>query len=127
MTTLYDISVKDANNDTVQLSTYKENILLIVNTAIKCGLAPQYEELQALYESYQDQGFYVLDFPSNQFLQSPESSEETNEVCTREYGTTFPRFEKVNVNGSDASPLYKHLLNFFLILYHLYSLFSIST
>ncbi len=111
MTTLYDISVKDANNDTVQLSTYKGNILLIVNTAIKCGLAPQYEELQALYESYQDQGFYVLDFPSNQFLQSPESSEETNEVCTREYGTTFPRFEKVNVNGSDASPLYKHLKN----------------
>lgn len=111
MTTLYDISVKDANNDTVQLSTYKGNILLIVNTAIKCGLAPQYEELQALYESYQDQGFYVLDFPSNQFLQSPESSEETNEVCTREYGTTFPRFEKVNVNSSDASPLYKHLKN----------------
>ena len=80
MTTLYDISVKDANNDTVQLSTYKGNILLIVNTAIKCGLAPQYEELQALYESYQDQGFYVLDFPSNQFLQSPESSEETKEA-----------------------------------------------
>lgn len=109
MSQLYDISVKTAKNETVQLSKYKGNVLLIVNTAIKCGLAPQYEELQALYESYRDQGFYVLDFPSNQFLQSPESAEETDAHCSREYGTTFPRFEKINVNGENASPLYKHL------------------
>lgn len=109
MTTIYDITVKDANNETVLLSEYEGKVLLIVNTAIKCGLAPQYEELQALYEKYQEQGFYVLDFPSNQFLQSPESAEETNDYCIREYGTTFPRFEKVNVNGAEADPLYKHL------------------
>lgn len=111
MSTLYDVSVKDANNETVELSKYEGKVLLVVNTAIKCGLAPQYEELQSLYEKYQEHGFYVLDFPSNQFLQSPESSEETNDFCTREYGTTFPRFEKVNVNGSEASPLYKYLKN----------------
>lgn len=109
MTTLYDISVKNANNETVEFSAYEGNVLLIVNTAIKCGFAPQYEDLQALYEKYEDQGFYVLDFPSNQFLQSPETSEETNAFCTREYGTTFPRFEKIDVNGAEASPIYKHL------------------
>ncbi len=109
MSSIYDLSVKDTKNETVQLSIFKGKILLIVNTAIKCGLAPQYEELQSLFEKYQDQGFYVLDFPSNQFLQSPESAEKTDDFCTREYGTTFPRFDKVNVNGSEASPLYKHL------------------
>lgn len=109
METIYDVTVKSNQGKTVSLAEYKGKVLLIVNTAIKCGLAPQYEELQGLYDQYQDEGFVVLDFPSNQFLQSPESNEETAEHCTQNYGTTFPRFDKVNVNGQEASPLYKHL------------------
>ena len=109
METIYDISVKDNQGKKATLVEYKGEVLLIVNTAIKCGLAPQYEELQNLYERYQKEGFVVLDFPSNQFLQSPESNEETTEYCTQNYGTTFPRFDKINVNGSETSPLYKHL------------------
>jgi glutathione peroxidase len=109
METIYDITVKDNQGKTTSLAEYQGDVLLIVNTAIKCGLAPQYEDLQDLYDQYQEEGFVVLDFPSNQFLQSPESNEETTEHCTQNYGTTFPRFDKVNVNGQEASPLYKHL------------------
>lgn len=109
MQTIYDINVLDSNKNEVSLSDYKGKVLLIVNTAIKCGLAPQYEGLQNLYERYEDQGFVVLDFPSNQFLQSTESNEETAEHCTTNFGTTFPRFDKVNLNGDNAAPLYKHL------------------
>lgn len=109
MASIYDITVKDNQNGDVSLAEYEGKVLLIVNTAIKCGLAPQYEELQELYERYEAEGFVVLDFPSNQFLQSPETNEETDEFCTGTYGTTFPRFNKVNVNGEDASSLYKHL------------------
>lgn len=109
MQTIYDIKVLDSNENEVSISDYKDKVLLIVNTAIKCGLAPQYEGLQDLYERYEEQGFVVLDFPSNQFLQSPESNEETDEHCTANFGTTFPRFDKVSVNGDDATPLYKHL------------------
>lgn len=111
MTTIYDIQVKDIKGEEVSLSQYKGDVLLIVNTATKCGLAPQYEGLQDLYDQYKEDGFYVLDFPSNQFLQSPDSHEEIEEFCTTNYGTTFPRFEKINVNGSNASPLYKLLKN----------------
>lgn len=109
MTQLYNLTVTDTDNQDFALSQYEGNVLLIVNTAIKCGLAPQYEELQHLYENYQDKGFLVLDFPSNQFLQSPENNEETNEFCTANFGTTFPRFDKIRVNGNDADPLYQHL------------------
>lgn len=109
MATLYEISVKDKAGENVSLSDYKGNVLLIVNTAMKCGLAPQYEGLQSLYDKYKTEGFYVLDFPSNQFLQSPGSNEEIDEFCTANYGTTFPRFDKISVNGSGASPLYKFL------------------
>lgn len=109
MSTLYDIEVKDNQEELVSLSKYSDNVLLIVNTAVKCGLAPQYEGLQSLYETYKDDGFVVLDFPSNQFLQSPESNSVTEDICTTNYGTTFPRFDKVNVNGENASPLYKFL------------------
>lgn len=109
MNTLYEIEVKDYQGEIVSLSKYQNSVLLIVNTAVKCGLAPQYEGLQALYESYKDEGLVVLDFPSNQFLQSPETNDDTNTICQTNYGTTFPRFDKVNVNGDNASPLFKFL------------------
>ena len=109
MSELYEITVKDNKGNNVLLSDYKESVLLVVNTAVKCGLAPQYDGLQDLYDKYKDQGFVVLDFPSNQFLQSPESNEETETICQSNYGTTFPRFDKVNVNGENASPIFKFL------------------
>lgn len=109
MSELYEITVKDNKGNDVLLSDYKESVLLVVNTAVKCGLAPQYDGLQDLYDKYKDEGFVVLDFPSNQFLQSPESNEETETVCQSNYGTTFPRFDKVNVNGENASPIFKFL------------------
>lgn len=109
MTKLYELTVKDTNKQDIALNDYAGKVLLIVNTAIKCGLAPQYEALQELYDTYQNEGLVVLDFPSNQFLQSPEDNEETNEFCTANFGTTFPRFDKVKVNGKDAAPIYKHL------------------
>lgn len=109
MSELYDITVKDNKGNDIQLSDYKDSIILVVNTAVKCGLAPQYEGLQYLYDQYKDDGFVVLDFPSNQFLQSPESNEETETICKTNYGTTFPIFDKVNVNGENASPLFKFL------------------
>lgn len=109
MSKLYDINVVNNKGNDISLSQYKGNILLIVNTATKCGLAPQYEGLQNLYEEFQDQGFYVLDFPSNQFLQTPHSNDEIDEFCKINYQTTFPRFDKVKVNGQNASALYKYL------------------
>ena len=109
MSELYEITVKDNKGNDVLLSDYKESVLLVVNTAVKCGLAPQYDGLQDLYDKYKDEGFVVLDFPSNQFLQSPESNEETETICQSNYGTTFPRFDKVNVNGENASPIFKFL------------------
>lgn len=109
MSELYAITVKDTKGNDVQLSKYKNSVLLIVNTAVKCGLAPQYDGLQELYEKYKEDDFVVLDFPSNQFLQSPESNEQTDTICKTNYGTTFPRFAKVNVNGEDASTLFKYL------------------
>lgn len=109
MSELYNITVKDNKGNDVQLSDYKDSVLLVVNTAVKCGLSPQYDGLQNLYNQYKDAGFIVLDFPSNQFLQSPESNEDTETICKTNYGTTFPIFDKVNVNGENASPLFKFL------------------
>lgn len=109
MSELYNITVKDNKGNDVQLSDYKDSVLLVVNTAVKCGLSPQYDGLQNLYNQYKDAGFIVLDFPSNQFLQSPESNEDTETICKKNYGTTFPQFDKVNVNGENASPLFKFL------------------
>ena len=109
MSELYEISVKDIKGNDVLLSDYKDSVLLVVNTAVKCGLAPQYDGLQKLYEEYKDQGFVVLDFPSNQFLQSPETNEETETICQTNFNTTFPRFDKVDVNGENASPIFKFL------------------
>ncbi|MGC4018220.1 MAG: glutathione peroxidase [Muricomes sp.] len=107
---LYDITVKTMDNKDISLNEYKGKVLLIVNTATGCGFTPQYEGLQNLYEKYKDQGFEILDFPCNQFAgQAPGAIEEINSFCTLRYGTTFPRFAKINVNGADESPLYTFL------------------
>lgn len=107
MTSLYDFSVLDQDNQMISLDTYRGKVLLIVNTATGCGLTPQYQGLQELYDRYHDQGFEILDFPCNQFMgQAPGSAEEINAFCSLHYQTTFPRFAKVKVNGKEAEPLY---------------------
>lgn len=107
---LYDFTVKDTEGNVVPLSDYKGKVLLIVNTATKCGFTPQYEGLQDLYEAYKDQGFEILDFPSNQFLnQAPGTDKEVADFCQLNYGTTFKTFGKVNVNGKTAHPLFDFL------------------
>lgn len=104
---IYDFKVKNNKNEEVSLADYKGKVLLIVNTATKCGLTPQYTALEELYEKYKDQGLVVLDFPCNQFLnQAPGTDEEITEFCTLKYNTTFPRFAKVDINGKDAEPLF---------------------
>lgn len=104
---IYDFTVKDSQGNDVSLGEYQDKVLLVVNTATKCGLTPQYTALQNLYEKYKDRGFEILDFPSNQFLeQAPGSDEEIGEFCTITYGTTFPRFAKTDVNGANANPLF---------------------
>ena len=110
MTNLYDFTVKAQDSSDVQLSKYQGKILLIVNTATGCGLTPQYEGLQKLYDTYHDKGFEILDFPCNQFMgQAPGSAEEINTFCTLNYHTTFPRFAKIKVNGKEAEPLFDWL------------------
>ena len=110
MKTIYDFSVKDRKGGTVSLKEYANEVLLIVNTATKCGFTPQYEELEKLYEKYHSQGFAILDFPCNQFgQQAPGTDESIHSFCKLTYGTEFPRFKKVKVNGNDADPLYKFL------------------
>jgi glutathione peroxidase len=106
----YDYTVKGRAGEDVALSTYKGKVLLVVNTATGCGFTPQYEGLQKLYDTYQDKGFEVLDFPCNQFAnQAPGTIDEIQSFCTLNYGTTFPRFAKLDVNGKNASELYKFL------------------
>ena len=107
MTSIYDFSVLDQDNQMTSLDTYRGKVLLIVNTATGRGLTPQYQGLQELYDRYHDQGFEILDFPCNQFMgQAPGSAEEINAFCSLHYQTTFPRFAKVKVNGKEADPLY---------------------
>ena len=107
---IYDITVKDKKGNDVSLSEYAGKVLLIVNTATKGGLTPQYDGLEALYEKYHDQGFEILDFPCNQFaFQAPGSAEEIDSFCSLKFNTKFPRFAKIKVNGKDADPLYKYL------------------
>lgn len=107
---VYDFTVKDQKGNDVSLSKYRGNVLLIVNTATGCGFTPQYEGLEKLYKQYHDQGFEILDFPCNQFLnQAPGTDEEITQFCTLKYDTTFPRFQKVDVNGVNASPLFNWL------------------
>ena len=107
---LYEIHVKDRKGNEVSLADYKGKVLLIVNTATGCGFTPQYEGLEKLYKTYHDQGFEILDFPCNQFgNQAPGTAEEIHEFCQLHFGTTFPQFQKIDVNGSNESPLYTFL------------------
>ena len=110
MSELYNISVKDIDMNSVDLSAYKGKTLLIVNVASKCGFTPQYKDLQNLYEKYQDQGLEILGFPCNQFgAQEPGSNEEVKSFCNLNYNVSFRMFDKIDVNGSNASPLFKYL------------------
>ncbi len=108
--TVYDLTVKKRDGEEVSLAEFKGKVLLIVNTATGCGFTPQYEELQAIYEEYGKKGLEILDFPCNQFgNQAPGSDEEIHSFCTLRYNTTFPRFAKIEVNGENASPLFRWL------------------
>jgi len=110
MSELYNISVKDIDMNLVDLSSYEGKTLLIVNVASKCGFTPQYKDLQNLYEKYQDQGLEVLGFPCNQFgAQEPGTNEEVKSFCNLNYNVSFKMFDKIDVNGLDASPLFKFL------------------
>ena len=110
MTSVYDYSATLADGTTTSLSDYKGQVLLIVNTASKCGFTPQYEGLEKLHATHKDAGFAVLAFPCNQFgSQEPGSTEEIVEFCEMRFQTSFPLFEKIDVNGTHSHPLYKHL------------------
>ena len=110
MTTLYDFTLPDAKNKPVSFEQYRGKVLLIVNTATRCGLTPQYQELQDLYKQFHTQGLEILDFPCNQFReQAPESSEEIAQICQTRFGTEFTVFQKIEVNGANEAPLYRWL------------------
>lgn len=107
---LYDFEVMAQGGKTLKLDTLKSKVVLIVNTASKCGFTPQYAELEALYKRYHSRGLEILDIPCNQFGgQSPESDSETTEFCQLNYGTEFPQMKKSEVNGANELPLYKWL------------------
>lgn len=106
----YDYKVKNISGEEVSMSEYKGKVVLIVNTASKCGFTKQYEGLEELYEKYKDQGFVILGFPCNQFgAQEPGGNEEIKNFCTSTFSVTFPMMSKIDVNGDDADPLYKFL------------------
>jgi len=112
MKSIYDYKVDDSQKNPVSLSDYKGKTLLIVNVASKCGLTPQYKGLQELYSKYSNKDFEILAFPCNQFgAQEPGSNEEIKEFCDINFNVSFKIFDKINVNGSSASPLFKHLKN----------------
>ena len=107
---IYDFVVKNNKGEDVKLEKYKGKVLLIVNTATKCGFTPQYEGLEKLYEEYHEKGFEILDFPCNQFKnQAPENDQEIDSFCTLNFGTKFDRFQKIDVNGENEDPLYTFL------------------
>lgn len=107
---LYRFTVEDMYGEPQSMSQYKGKILLIVNTATRCGFTPQYEELQKLYDTYREDGVEILDFPCNQFgEQAPGSIREIHDFCTSTYNVTFHQFAKVDVNGTEASPLFSYL------------------
>lgn len=108
--TVYDFTMKDIDGKDVKLDKYKGKVLLIVNVASKCGLTPQYSELQEFYKKYKEQGVEVLGFPANNFMgQEPGSELEIKAFCTNKYDVTFPMFSKISVKGKDMHPLYHYL------------------
>ena len=110
MSTIYDFKAKGLDGKPIDLHQYEGKVLLIVNTASNCGFTPQYKGLEAVYEQFKDKGVAVLGFPCNQFgAQEPGSADEIGAFCERNFGVTFPLFEKVDVNGDDAHPLFDHL------------------
>ena len=110
MKTVYDFTVKDRKGNEVNLSAYEGKVLLIVNTATGCGFTPHYKPLEQMYREYKDRGFEILDFPCNQFAnQAPGNDDEIHEFCTVKFGTEFPQFAKIDVNGETADPLFAFL------------------
>lgn len=110
MNSIYNIEVENKDHSTYKLEKYKDYVIVIVNTATKCGLSGQFDGLEKLYQQYKDQKFIILGFPCNQFAnQEPGSGEEAAEACKINYGVTFPIHEKINVNGENEHPLYTHL------------------
>ena len=110
MSDLYDTPVRRLDGSDTTLADWRGKVLLIVNTASQCGFTPQYAGLEALYEKYKDRGFAVLGFPCNQFgAQEPGTADDIGAFCEKNYGVSFPMFDKVDVNGPNAHPLYVHL------------------
>ncbi len=110
MANVYDFNVTDRSGNEVSLKDYEGKVLLIVNTATGCGFTPHYKPLEEMYKDLRDKGFEILDFPCNQFAnQAPGTGEEIYEFCTLKFGTEFPQFAKVNVNGENALPLFAYL------------------
>ncbi len=110
MTTIYDFEALTVEGEPLSLEQYKGDVLLVVNTASKCGFTPQFEDLQKLYSKYKDEGLTILGFPCNQFnAQEPGTNEEAAEFCQMNYGVEFPIFGKVDVNGTKAHPLFQYL------------------
>lgn len=108
--TIYDFKVTDIDGKEFDLASLKGKKVMIVNTASKCGLTPQYEELEKLYQTYKDQNFVIIGFPSNDFMsQEPGSNEEIKEFCTKNYGVSFPMMSKIEVKGKEMHPLYQFL------------------
>jgi glutathione peroxidase len=107
--TIYDFSATSIKGKKITLSQFKGKVLLIVNTATHCGYTKQYNGLQTLYQTYQSKGLEVLDFPSHSFLQTPEDNAGIEAFCERQFKTTFTTFEKIDVNGDQAHPLYLYL------------------
>ena len=107
---IFDFKANDYKGNEVELKQIQGQVILVVNTATRCGFTPQYEGLESLYEKYKEQGFVILDFPCNQFLaQAPGTGEDIHQACVLRFGTKFPQFEKIKVNGKDAHPLFIYL------------------
>ncbi len=111
-TSLHDFTVEDIFGDSFDLSTLKGKKVMVVNTASKCGLTPQYEDLEALYQQYKDSGLVIIGFPANNFMnQEPGTNEDIIEFCQANYGVSFPMMSKISVKGADKAPIYQWLTN----------------
>lgn len=107
---IYDYTVLDRKGNEVSLADCKDKVVMVVNTATGCGFTPQYKEIEEMYEKYHDKGFEIIDVPCNQFAgQTPGTDEEIHEFCTLKYNTQFPQMKKTDVNGENATPLFKYL------------------